>query len=353
LKIRNIARSYSEVKTRRTLENRLNKAGYKIFASVRLSDVIEVDERELDELSDAMYRYSHFDFVVTKGAWLTPCFAVEFDGPHHETDKAQRRRDAIKNMLCKKAGFSLLRITSRELEQYEKVSVLSYMLELYLAWQKEAPGILKEIKEYIQENPHDPAWIETQQTGIVDPSLDPTVIFQLRHPFPPILTVVQRLKKKHIYTPRTFQGVREYIQRYKPKFILECWYAEHKEEPSGDFHKVTKTYYLIKRPIEVTNITFKNGKILDNRIKLLYVAEQSAKLKWAGPASLENESSLDFLSNIPEEIAQLLQPLLQPRATDIFFYGLPGVHIPDITEEIAEYLTLKEIEEWAFKNLNV
>jgi len=81
----------------------------------------------------------------------------------------------------------------------------------------------------------------------------------------------------------------------------------------------------------------------------LYVAEQSAKLKWVGPASLENEHPPDFLGDIPEEIAQLLQP----RAKDIFFYGLPGVHIPDIIKEIAEYLALREIEQWTFKNLDV
>jgi len=172
-----------------------------------------VDEYgELDEFSNAMYRYSHFDFAVTKGPWLTPFFAVEFDGPHHETDKRQRRRDTIKNMLCKKANFRLLRVTSRELEEYEKVSVLSYMLELYLAWQREEPEILKEINEYIQENPNDPAWISTQQDGILDPSLDPTVIFQLRHPFPPILTIVQRLKKD-IFTLLKLLRVRENTYR--------------------------------------------------------------------------------------------------------------------------------------------
>jgi hypothetical protein len=85
----------------------------KVYAKVRVADVLSIENSGID---NNHYRYAlqaHFDFVVTDSDDL-PLFAVEFDGSRHSTPEAQRR-DQIKNSLCDHFTLSLLRINRKYL----------------------------------------------------------------------------------------------------------------------------------------------------------------------------------------------------------------------------------------------
>ena len=101
-------------------------------------------------VSYAEYSYAlkaHLD-VLVMDAFSHPLFAVEFDGPYHETDPQQQQRDRLKNALLERFGLPLLRINARYLNRkFRGFDLLSYFLELWFFW----PSYLKELV------PFDPA----------------------------------------------------------------------------------------------------------------------------------------------------------------------------------------------------
>lgn len=78
--------------------------------------------REIQKIynSDALkkfYKTSSFDILVcTKPPESKPIMAIEFDGPHHESDE-QKRKDNLKDFLCEEAGLPLIRVTGKYLPQ--------------------------------------------------------------------------------------------------------------------------------------------------------------------------------------------------------------------------------------------
>jgi hypothetical protein len=117
-----------------TTRNRLRAACEKweasVFVKVRVADVLEI---ERSGISNDDYRFalqSHFDFVVADQAHV-PLFAVEFDGPSHETD-SQKIRDAKKARLCHHLAFPLLRINVRYLiKKYGRMDLLSWFVDVW------------------------------------------------------------------------------------------------------------------------------------------------------------------------------------------------------------------------------
>jgi hypothetical protein len=85
----------------------------KVYAKVRVADVLPIENSWID---NDHYRYAlqaHFDFVVTDSD-DKPLFAVEFDGSGHSSPEVQRR-DQIKNSLCDRFALPLLRINRKYL----------------------------------------------------------------------------------------------------------------------------------------------------------------------------------------------------------------------------------------------
>jgi len=83
-----------------------------------------------DERSYAMK--AHFDFVIDhKDDGVM--FAVEYDGPQHSTDADTIRRDNLKNAICEKLEFPLLRIDADCLLKIDNyyTSLLSWLVEMF------------------------------------------------------------------------------------------------------------------------------------------------------------------------------------------------------------------------------
>lgn len=349
MKIHPVLQSYSEVKTYNILQNILSKYGYEILASVRLCDVLKPDKGErLDEYENSLYRYGHFDFLVCrkeKDIPLMPIFAVEFDGPQHENDPIQIRRDEYKNRFCKDANFNLLRITIEQLEEYEKVSLLSYMLERYISWQKEYPRIMTKINERFNEtDPNDPMITEMRESWILDPYFDPSFIFDIKHPYPAVLTITHRLLLNKIFTLRSSRQMNEYLRKERPSVFYLCEVVPSSGGCSAHSERWShsSTGYLTKRKRDIHvphKITYTAEGVISEPpglIEVIHIVEKTATLKWGCSVGRS-------LGNIP--------PFGEIK--DIVFCDLSGVHIPDIAEQFAEYLCLREIEKWIESNLRV
>jgi hypothetical protein len=111
----------SERHTHDILHSILANSGFRIFPQIPLSKVLnrEFGER-LSEKDRNFLQKSEFDFVVTD-ADSNPVFAIEFDGPKHQTDKKQIERDIRKNRLCDHAKLPLFRITDNELKELDEI----------------------------------------------------------------------------------------------------------------------------------------------------------------------------------------------------------------------------------------
>jgi hypothetical protein len=109
----------------------------KVYTKVRVADVLPI---ESSGLSGELFEFAlqaHYDFVVTR-ADDHPLFAVELDGPTHDSS-VQAERDAKKDELSSRFGLTLHRVRTR------------------LIW--DSPDGLEEISESIRR------WLDESELG--------------------------------------------------------------------------------------------------------------------------------------------------------------------------------------------
>jgi len=148
-----------EALTHAKLKETCERYGAAVYPKVRLADILPIENSGIE---NDLYRYAlqaHFDFVVTNVSH-DPLFAVEYDGPVHETDK-QITRDNKKHKICKIFDFPLLRINARYLDRnYRGFDLLSWFVEVWFT---------REI------------FFNAYKAGIIpeDEMFDPSLIFEL------------------------------------------------------------------------------------------------------------------------------------------------------------------------------
>jgi hypothetical protein len=117
-----------EVHTEVALREVCRSYGARVFAKVRVADVLPIEH---SCISSELYRYAlqaHFDFVAAEES-TRALFAVEFDGPSHVTATGMER-DQKKAALCKRFECPLLRINSRYLtSRYRGINLLAWCIE--------------------------------------------------------------------------------------------------------------------------------------------------------------------------------------------------------------------------------
>ncbi len=120
--------NFHEEATHQRLQEVCEQNGSRVFAKVRLADVLPIEESGITAEDYRFALQSHFDFVVTDSSNST-LFAVEFDGPSHETEE-QVRRDSVKNRLCERFRLPLLRVNANYLfKKYHRMDVLTWLIE--------------------------------------------------------------------------------------------------------------------------------------------------------------------------------------------------------------------------------
>jgi hypothetical protein len=314
------------------LQRQLAKEGYRILPKVGLSDALAKDRD--DYLSQREFDYftrAHLDFLVTRDNM--PVFAVEFDGAHHFLDDHTIENDVIKNRLCKHAGLPLLRVTSSEIKEYDKTTLLDYMLMRYVSWGKEYPSIVRAIEEFAltigpDYNPDKLA---------VD--LDPSFHFDLRHPFPARDIVLERLWRNHRIAWRMVKPERRAMADY----LCDVAFGGLGPSENEQFHRCTRHVSVWRPgPGEPT-------PVLSEEVS---VSLRSWLPLWAEVPSPDIFQALWGESGGPKgmETAQEIIDQFKIRAESMWFPELPGISAWGIAENYAEYLGFRAVERWAKKN---
>lgn len=319
--------TWSEGKVDRILSRRLSGSPYRVLVNVRLSDAIGKDPAEVlpQEDFDFLTR-AHLDFlIVTNTRPADPVFAIEFDGPHHSYT-VQIERDIRKNRLCKEADLPLLRIELSDIQEYDKLTLLDYMLDRYLSWQREEESILNEIKEFVSELPPEEARIRFEDS---DPSVDPSFLFDLRHPFPATGIVKQRLLQKYKIA-REHSRPREVSSAL---YLFKLGWKYEGPDKNEQYHKC------------VQQVTLWEGMS-----QILFETEVSASVRSWLPTNTEiPDPPRLFPTLFTEKTA--LNALLQ-RVNAMWFPNLPGISAWYISEQFAEYLAYRAVEQWAQKYIS-
>lgn len=109
--------------------------GASVYAKLRVTDVLRIENSGISNEEYAYALKSHFDFLVTNSEH-DPLFAVEFDGPSHDSFD-QAARDIIKNRLCERFGLPLLRVRSAHLlRRYDGWDLLSWIVDVWFLQQE-------------------------------------------------------------------------------------------------------------------------------------------------------------------------------------------------------------------------
>jgi hypothetical protein len=106
--------------------------GRRVHCKPRLADVLPVNDGQLSNADVSYALRAHFDFVVTDREGLAE-IAVEFDGPHHRHDPAQRLRDERKSRICREYMLPLLRVGAAALRPADHRTLLEWLLQVCCA----------------------------------------------------------------------------------------------------------------------------------------------------------------------------------------------------------------------------
>ena len=285
-------------------------------------------------------RTSHLDFVIVEGKkYFKPIFAVEFTPPQHLTDKNQIRRNILKNRLYMKAKLPLLSIGDRETAEKDKITLLEFMLQRLTAWQKEEKKILQEIEDYI--NLLEPEVFESlTEDGILDREIDPTVIFDFRHPFSGILKVARRLSVNFgIFIAHMMSSFRNIYSLTQSPIV--CYVNHTGMSFTENDVKQTYSFKVLRemQPKKRLSRTARKSDTPDSNV--MFEGKVDFSMRWALPVAEDYGKS----KSGPEYYAQ-------KGVIPYDYPSIPGIHIPDITSWFCNYLALREIENWAEENLD-
>lgn len=328
-----------EKKPLRIFDRSLKDIPYRVFSQTRLIDVMETEKGE--RLSSEEYdilQTLHLDFVIVEGKkYFKSVFAMEFNVPQHLIDKKQISKDTLKNRLCTKARLPLLRIGDKEIAGKDQIALLEFMLQRLTAWQKEEKKILKEIEGYI--NPLEPEVFESlTEDGVLDQEIDPTVIFDFRHPFSGVLKVAQRLSINFgIFTAQMISSFRSVYSSNQPPIV--CYVNHTGMNFTGHDVKQVYSFKVVreKQPEKNLDESIKKSSTLDSNVML--EGEVDFNMRWTLPAEEDDESKGGSEYHSQKDV------ISYPPTS------VPGIHIPDIASWFCNYLALREIENWAEENL--
>lgn len=314
MKLADVLPSRGEKLTDTILHRKLSSTPYRVWGKVRLADVLTPDPDELTYQESKFRLMSHFDFVVWAdfGTKALPLFAVEFDGRQHQTDSQQIRRDGLKNRLCGLAKFGLLRISDDTVNRIEQYTILEYMLDLFLLWQR------RESLGY---------------------KLDwemPYFDLMARNPFPPLMDMLKRIDSWLCQALTRHVLGRLYVDAVGKMYSLEHL-SKRKYGASNDSERVLSRYQLLRYSGNSMVIRWHGGKCVTHGVEVLAEAFGEADVKWCYPATEDgNYRYMDF-SLMPGG-----PPMLDISST--FLTGIPGVHPPYIAEVLSQYRSVVNFE---------
>lgn len=220
-----------EIKTFAALQGALASHGYLISQEARVLDVVEavaatsaatatpgpsLGDLVIPMLRDAAGPFCrkrpwlrpgdwdfafkpHFDFVVHTPLGerhaTHPLFAVEFDGPAHDTLQAQAR-DVRKNRLCLASGLPLVRVDATSLHERDRLSLIEWLAMLWAARRQQMPALLAERDTDVADMNDDELDAAGPRLLCDRPDLDVELTLRLEHRYPPTRRLAEHLGRR-------------------------------------------------------------------------------------------------------------------------------------------------------------
>jgi hypothetical protein len=171
-----------------TINRAIAGTGYTAYPKVKVKSVIGKQENDhLDRNDKKAFEDAEFDVVVLDENNIG-VFAAEYDGPCHEK-REKLRSDARKNAWCFQAGLPLLRISDWEISKEDQGLFVIYLIERHLAFKKELPSIIEEIKKKYGQEEIDRRYDE----GLIPRDMDAYRVFDSRYPFPEFNALIKKI----------------------------------------------------------------------------------------------------------------------------------------------------------------
>jgi very-short-patch-repair endonuclease len=298
----------------------LRDIGFTVNRQSKLDDVIEVDEIRLNRQEKQTLHNASLDFVVYDQESI-PQFAVEFDGPCHEYEQ-KRKGDIRKNRLCGMAGLRLLRIGDNFLTEYEKTSLLEYLVGRFVDWRKDYDEVCQEESDIAE---HLAATGASEEE--YDRMRDPQIMWDLMHPFPASLKIAEALYSNygvvssHI-DPEVYVKVTS-----RPQFLIfeRCNMGSH---PEGLYIYHEERSYELRRMIREAPARYHPERIHFLTVGISYC--------WRLPTvDLGRSDSTEPRLIFEEAHGQ----------------NLPGISMSELADHFCDFLALDKLRLWAEQNL--
>ena len=217
----------------------------------------------------------------------------------------------------------------QEIYEIDKMTVLDYMLERYVAWGKEHREILEEINEYVENLPNNIIPDEID--------LDPSFHFNIRHPFQGIRTIQEKLWDQY-------------------RLAMEHWEYAHPNRMNS------AVYICNVDPFAFGSLEHDQFDTCRSRAIVWKKGTSREKTIYSKIVSSSIRSWLPLNQKVPKfsYISQLIKKgntnafdLLNKRVESIWFPELPGINAWDIAYNYAEYLGFRAIKKWAENQFEV
>lgn len=87
-----------------------------VYPKIPIKDTLIINLPK-EQLHKNLYYTGHFDYVIYAKESLKPFCAIEYDGKYHREYNNSIKNDEIKDQLCELAGFTLMRISTKDEEK--------------------------------------------------------------------------------------------------------------------------------------------------------------------------------------------------------------------------------------------
>ena len=309
----------SEHKSFLVLDKVLRETGFSVCRELQVDKVIDLDKTILSKPERDTLRHGSFDIVIYNQESYAE-FAIEFDGPWHLKDEKKRKSDIRKNRLCSMAGLRLLRIGDEFLTEYEKTSLLEYVVRRFVDWRDEYDQISQEESDIVERLAATGASEEEY-----DRVQDPQIMWDLEHSFPASLRIAEALYSNYGVVSSHIDADVYATATSQPQFLIfdRCNMGS---QPVGLYH------YSIERRYG-RMIREASGGYHSERIQFLSVVTS-------------------YCGRLPTvDLAR--SDSTKPRFIFETTHGqdLPGISMSEVADHFLDFLALNKLRVWTEQNL--
>lgn len=287
----------SEYLTYKILCNALDQNEFYLLSQTPMDKIIDIAKSEVPKNQYQHYLDTTFDFVICNRQGKA-ALIIEFDGPTHFENKKQHVADFVKAELCHKANLPILRIDDSYLGKIGEETILSFIIMRFSKWNIEKEELILDCELHyksITDNRDNPRLATIDYLDF-----DPTIEFNYRH---------------HLID---FSGIDKLL--YTDYGVVNKDLADDDKKSSFEFMSSIPIYgqdgninYMVRYNLNIATRDNENTELRKIAI------EERTQMRW-----YTFQYSID-------------------GSRRSYYYDLPGISIPDLCENIADYRCLSKI----------